>query len=445
MDFSRFDRINQRIFRKITKSDKDKRILVYHPRFSKFLSAITDVRQFQDSFDGIQPFTDDFEITTNICHTFLIPPSIPVLKHIANCRKVCGEKGIKPHVQIWFQPHINEYIKAFMVDTGLAPKTIVNSFPSEENPASSKGAQPNENISVFDLGIDLVALDKDVLSMGDPYSFLHGFSAPQDLTIVSDFRRALDSVIQAFGGFLSIHAFGSLSSSISRTLPPPNGDYQTHLILIDRTADLLTPLITQMGYEGLIAEYFGIDYATVEIPSTNGKDTQLELLSSKEDPLFSALCCLNHQEATAEIQRRTSTVNSSFKPSENTGNLSENLEKFRGQSKLAIENKTLVDHLHIAQLILDKMKQSPYLRTLINLEAEALVGNGKMRETYTSFLEEGAPLPETLRVACLEYLLRGSISDYPGFVRMLTVNFGFEIYPLINFDLSSTIVFPRAL
>ena len=54
-----------------------------------------------------------------------------------------------------------------------------------------------------------------------------------------------------------------------------------------------------------------------------------------------------------------------------------------------------------------------------------------MRETYTSFLEEGAPLPETLRVACLEYLLRGSISDYPGFVRMLTVNFGFEIYPLM--------------
>lgn len=41
-----------------------------------------------------------------------------------------------------------------------------------------------------------------------------------------------------------------------------NRNYSTidHLILIDRSVDLLTPMVTQLTYEGLIDELFGIDF-----------------------------------------------------------------------------------------------------------------------------------------------------------------------------------------
>jgi hypothetical protein len=37
------------------------------------------------------------------------------------------------------------------------------------------------------------------------------------------------------------------------------------LILIDRTTDLVTPLLTQMTYEGLVDEMFGITNSFIEI------------------------------------------------------------------------------------------------------------------------------------------------------------------------------------
>ena len=36
-----------------------------------------------------------------------------------------------------------------------------------------------------------------------------------------------------------------------------------NLILIDRTCDLITPMMTQLTYEGLIDEIFGIKYSKI--------------------------------------------------------------------------------------------------------------------------------------------------------------------------------------
>lgn len=36
-----------------------------------------------------------------------------------------------------------------------------------------------------------------------------------------------------------------------------------HLLLLDRSVDLLSPLVTQLTYEGLIDEMFGIKYSEV--------------------------------------------------------------------------------------------------------------------------------------------------------------------------------------
>lgn len=40
-----------------------------------------------------------------------------------------------------------------------------------------------------------------------------------------------------------------------------NRNYKTidHLVLIDRSVDLMTPMVTQLTFEGLIDELFGID------------------------------------------------------------------------------------------------------------------------------------------------------------------------------------------
>ncbi|EFX74212.1 hypothetical protein DAPPUDRAFT_109112 [Daphnia pulex] len=41
------------------------------------------------------------------------------------------------------------------------------------------------------------------------------------------------------------------------------------LMIIDRTVDLITPVVTQLTYEGLIDEFYGIIHNTVKLPGEN--------------------------------------------------------------------------------------------------------------------------------------------------------------------------------
>jgi hypothetical protein len=70
-------------------------------------------------------------------------------------------------------------------------------------------------------------------------------------------------------------------------------DRTNHVIVIDRWIDLLTQLITQINYEGLLAEFLEIGCGWV---MSSGGKSQLQVLSSKSDMLFRDFRTLNHQK-----------------------------------------------------------------------------------------------------------------------------------------------------
>ena len=43
------------------------------------------------------------------------------------------------------------------------------------------------------------------------------------------------------------------------------------IVLIDRDVDMVTPLCTQLTYEGLIDEIIGVQNGSVEVPNDEGK------------------------------------------------------------------------------------------------------------------------------------------------------------------------------
>lgn len=63
-----------------------------------------------------------------------------------------------------------------------------------------------------------------------------------------------------------------VSSSTSRKTPSLLNSLSTHidqLVIIDRNVDLFTPLCTQLTYQGLIDEIFGIKHCK-PLPMLNG-------------------------------------------------------------------------------------------------------------------------------------------------------------------------------
>ena len=61
------------------------------------------------------------------------------------------------------------------------------------------------------------------------------------------------------------------------------------LVILDRAVDLISPLPTQLTYEGLVDEMFGITCATVNIPEPEKKTLSL----TSQEELFQELRGLN--------------------------------------------------------------------------------------------------------------------------------------------------------
>ncbi|EFX62598.1 hypothetical protein DAPPUDRAFT_120082 [Daphnia pulex] len=57
--------------------------------------------------------------------------------------------------------------------------------------------------------------------------------------------------------------------NVFKTVIPPMSPLFDTLMIIDRTVDLITPVVTQLTYEGLIDEFYGIIHNTVKLPGEN--------------------------------------------------------------------------------------------------------------------------------------------------------------------------------
>jgi hypothetical protein len=345
---------------------------------------------------------------------------------VDNARKSCSK--FQPFIEFWFQPRINDLVSAFLIDANLAPASLLQTFPCPKISAASQNQAPFENIEIYNLEIDVVPLDNDVLTINSPYAFFR-ISYEHDLTVIGEVRTALE-IIASNQGFVSITAIGNQSVAVARTLPPPSESNTTHLIIIDRGADLITPLVTQMNYEGLIAEFFGIDCGCVTVPTERGN--QLQLLSSMSDKIFGVLRSMTHQEASDEITQRTSQVTQTFQTQSGGKSLEEGLAAFRNIAHVSLENQTLMDHVNLTQRLLKLMTAKPFFKRVINIEAQMLSGvPNKVKELIWEMLEYGADLRQVIRLMCLESLFRGGTAEYGKYVNFLNFNFGIQMVPFL--------------
>lgn len=434
MDLTHYERLNIRKFKKMTSIGHKPRRLVLYPKYNHFISRIIDGGTLQQNFDKIFFFNDEFKITSDeFCYAFIIPPEIDVVSHVRYIYNLALKEfpkiqqnplATKFFVEIWFQPRINNKLCAYMIDMNFAPSSIISTFPSKEFP--TEDATPCPFLEVYPLEIDVTPLDDDVMTIESKYSYVRGW-AMKDLTVVSEMRQSLDS-IRLHNGFRSITAIGTLSTAIAKSLNQPSPENPTQLILIDRSVDLLTPTITQMNYEGIIAEFFGIDCGLVKIQDEKG-NPQLQLLSSKEDDLFKTIRSMNLQEASAEITRRTKEVSDTFSHKASSGSLEEGLQKFRETAKVSVANKTLIDHLNLTNKSIEQMDHSKYFRRIMNEEANALSGASSMKSMLTEMLESGEDFIQIIRILSLESLLKGGYDqkEYAKLVNQICFNYGFQM------------------
>lgn len=322
--------------------------------------------------------------------------------------------------------------------------------------------------SVEELKIDLYVLDSDLISTENEYVFrdlyLNG-----DHSFAHQITMGLIKLQDFYGQIPKVSGQGKAAKLVcdlllkhrklhSRQQQPTSGRRQPatihQLILIDRRIDLVTPLLTQLTYEGLLDEVFGVSHGTITLPAERfaqfdesqgqsspppkptekTKETKRFELRSSED-LFARLrdCHINGvadvlKQSARNLQAEYEECNCQRKTIAEIGKIVKRL------NHLKIAKKSQSNHVTIAELVNEQTLRPEFIYGL-RIEHELLQEdrlNRVIPEIDTKLLRQ-EPALHVLRLICLQSIIsngfKSKIGDY--YKREIIQNYGPSFIPFI--------------
>ncbi|XP_071447108.1 vacuolar protein sorting-associated protein 33A-like isoform X2 [Hetaerina americana] len=213
-----------------------------------------------------------------------------------------------------------------------------------------------------------------------------------------------------------------------------------HVLLLDRAVDLLSPLATQLTYEGLIDEIFGIQNSIVEIPSdkfssqvnTSSSNLskeikQIELNSGEE--LFAEIRDKNFNAVGPALRRKANLISSQLDARSKEKTIQEMKQFVARLPHILASKQSLEVHTTIAELIKENTDSEEFLDSL-QKEQEFMNGidTDKIHPYIEDLIAQKVPLIKVLRLLCIQSVtnsgLKPKVLDH--YRREIIQTYGFE-------------------
>uniref|UniRef100_A0A2S2PDZ3 Vacuolar protein sorting-associated protein 33A n=1 Tax=Schizaphis graminum TaxID=13262 RepID=A0A2S2PDZ3_SCHGA len=300
----------------------------------------------------------------------------------------------------------------------------------------------------------LFPLENDLMSMemNDCYKEL---SLENDPTCLYRVAQAIVSLEDLYGRIGRVTGKGpvvkqvwELVSKISLEPRKPNSkanrNYKTidHLVLIDRSVDLMTPMATQLTFEGLIDELFGIDCCTVELPAdkfVSEEDnvntlTRKKLVLNSNDEIFAETRNKHFNAVLMNLSKRAKHITSEYDENRSGKTVQEMKQLVSRLPYMLALKKQLSTYTTVAGLIKELTDKTSF-RDLINVQQELILGieSDKVLPQIEDLISNKFDLITVLRLICmqsavnsglkqktLEYYKREIIQVY-GFKHLITM------------------------
>uniref|UniRef100_A0A8C7D3A7 VPS33A core subunit of CORVET and HOPS complexes n=1 Tax=Oncorhynchus kisutch TaxID=8019 RepID=A0A8C7D3A7_ONCKI len=220
------------------------------------------------------------------------------------------------------------------------------------------------------------------------------------------------------------------------------------LLLLDRNIDLLTPLATQLTYEGLIDEVYGITNGYAKLPPEKfaaqkkqgevGKDLPTEpkkmQLNSAEE-LYAEIRDKNFNAIGAALSKKAKIISAAFEERHNAKTVGE-IKQFVSQlPHMQAARSSLANHTSIAELIKDITTSEAFFDNL-TVEQEFMTGvdTDKVNTYIEDCIAQKDPLIKILRLVCMQSVcnngLKQKILDY--YKREILQTYGYEHMLTLN-------------
>lgn len=309
-----------------------------------------------------------------------------------------------------------------------------------ENLLEQEGVYERVTIKEFPLG--LIALDTDVFSLQLP-DFYPSFFLDSDYTWVHTVSSSLIQLQKLCGVIPNIYGQGRCAKMVcdvtklmKSTMQLPNiPPLIGNLILIDRDVDYASVFLSQMTYEGLLDEVFGISGGKVKFEkNVTGSDNPVKLPLNSSDPVFLEIRD-NHFSTVFNILKEKANHLKS-KHDERQGMQIVDLKKFiQAELKdVQQQHKSLSLHIGACEVIIQQKAEE--FEQLLRTEQSLLEGED-LRESI-NYIEESIirqePFFKSLRLLCLLSVTQDGISarDYRSLLTQFLHSYGHDHLVIIH-------------
>ncbi|KAJ8675690.1 hypothetical protein QAD02_011476 [Eretmocerus hayati] len=308
---------------------------------------------------------------------------------------------------------------------------------------------------------DLFPFDNDLVSMELSNAYRE-FFLENDPTCLYQVAQAIQNLQKLYGPINRVTGRGPAASKVwelMQRLGRETEDIRVsnnqspvieHLLLLDRSVDLLSPLITQLTYEGLIDEIFGISNTTVKLPaekflSSDESPTVMSLEKKKQqiilhsgEELFAEIRDKNFNGVGPVLSKKAKVISSQLDERHGEKSVQEIKQFVARLPHMLAMKQSLAKHTTIAEMIKEVTDSTNFLETL-QIEQELLncIDTDKPNSYIEDLIAQQEPILKVLRLLCIQSItnsgLKQKLLDY--YKREIVQTYGYQYLPtLLNLE-----------
>ncbi|XP_071092847.1 vacuolar protein sorting-associated protein 33A-like isoform X1 [Haliotis cracherodii] len=314
--------------------------------------------------------------------------------------------------------------------------------------------------SVEEFNLELIPFDYDLLSMEMDNTFRDCY-LDNDFTSMYYAAQSLMTLQALYGTIPYIHGKGDCAKNVVDMMRRMKGELSgrepqitpqiDNLLILDRTVDLLTPLLSQLTYEGLIDEVFGLSNTSVKLPpekfsqkkedGSGPSDVPSEpkkIILNSGDELYADLRDKNFNAVGAIVSRKAKVITAEFDERHSAKTVGEMKQFVSKLPHLQAARQSLATHTSIAELIKEATDQDEFMDSL-RCQQEFI--NGMETDKVHPYIEDAIAkqevLTKVLRLICIQSFcndgLKPKVLDF--YKREIVQTYGFEhMLTLMNLE-----------
>lgn len=407
----------------ILKHVRGKKCLVIDPKLGDSLSLIIQTSSLKEHGAELRHLSAEPVQTDCTKVVYLVRAQLKLMRFICSSIHNDVSNGLQREYYVYFVPR----------------RTVVCEKVLEEE-------KVHHMVTIGEYPLYVVPLDEDVLSFELDLSYKE-CEVDGDTSSLWHIAKAIHKLEFSFGVIPNVRAKGRASVRVADILnrmqaeePVNSSDMAVSeintVILLDREVDMVTPLCSQLTYEGLLDEFLHINNGSVELDASimglqqEGKKTKVPLNSS--DKLLKEIRDLNFEVVVQILRQKATSMKQDYTDMTTTTQTVSDLKDFVKKLNSLPE---ITRHINLAQHLSTFTSKPSFLG---QLDMEHTIIEAQSYDICFDYIEElihkQEPLTTVLRLLILFSITNSGLpkKQFDYFRRELLHSYGFEHIATLN-------------